>query len=135
MSALITQGAGLFARGALGALTGGGGPLGGGGGPNVSSTSDFNSPITQGGTNVINVASPLGNLGEILRPYSEGSFENGGFGMQPLSRYASFPPTIGGRSHVTAAGVSVKALDSSASLNFGMIGLIAVGAAAFFLLR
>lgn len=52
-----------------------------GGKTNLSTSGDISD------RSVINVC-PVGvNLGEILRPYNEGAYSNGGFGLETASRY------------------------------------------------
>lgn len=74
---------------------------------------------------VISVQAPEINIGEILRPMTEGSFSNGGYPIVQQSRYAR------------SGGSSIGALDFSVSSQAPVLilGIAAVGGVLWLLLR
>ena len=102
-----------------------------GGGTSPSGVTDAG--FTGGsGRNVINVGAA--NIGEIIRAMNEGSVSNGGFGVSRLDRLRlPAPDTEPGSTRAVSA--SVDSLGQRASVNLGVVGLLAAGVGAFLFLR
>jgi len=107
--------------------------LGQGLGGGVASSGVTDAGFTGGsGRNVINVGA--GNIGEIIRAMNEGSVTNGGFGVSRLDRL-SLPQPDTGPGSTRAVSASVDALGQRASINLGLVGIVAAGVGAFLFLR
>ena len=97
------------------------------GGPSSAGLTDLGTTV--GGRVNVNVQ-PV-NIGEMLRPFKEGSVLNGGFGLQD-TRFSRFLP---GANQGTRGSLEIEAFDSRVGVDLGLIGLAGIGVAAYFLLR